>query len=131
MCYADDAVLIAESEDGVQILLQVINQTAKSLNMNISTAKTKCMSTSKIPLRYKLAIDGKIIHQEMQFRYLGVEISGYGDVETEVREQTNKAVRIAAYFNNRIWRNKHMAIEPKSRIYKATMTFLFLSYSSK
>ncbi|ENN71364.1 hypothetical protein YQE_11979, partial [Dendroctonus ponderosae] len=53
--------------------------------------------------------------------YLGVELSGYGDVKAEVREQTNKAARIAACLNNRIWRNKHMRIETKSRIYKATI----------
>ena len=121
LCYADDAVLIGESEDDVQKLLQVFNRTAKSLNMNISTAKTKCMTTSKTPLRCKLVVDGKIIHQEMKFKYLGVEISGYGDVETEVREQTNKAARIAACLNNTIWRNKHMRIETKARIYKATI----------
>ena len=62
----------------------------------------------KTPLRCKLVIDGKIIHQEMKFKYLGVEISGYGDVETEVREQTNKAARITAYHNNTIWQNKHI-----------------------
>ena len=39
LCYADDVVLIGESEDDVQKLLQVFNRTAKSLNMNISTAK--------------------------------------------------------------------------------------------
>ena len=45
--------------------------------MNISTAKTKCMTTSNM-LRCKLVIDGKIIYQEMKFKYLGVKIFGYG-----------------------------------------------------
>ena len=57
----------------------------------------------------------------MKFKYLGVEIFGYGDVETEVREQTNKAARIAECLSNTIWRNKHMRIETKVRIYKATI----------
>lgn len=48
--------------------------------------------------------------------HLGVEVFGYRDVETEVREQTNKVVRIAAFLNNTIWQNKHMGIEAKSRI---------------
>ena len=121
LCYADDSVLIGESEDDVKKLLQVFNRTAKQLNMNISTAKTKCMTTSKTPLRCKLVVDGKIIHQEMKFKYLGVEISEYGDVEIEVCEQTNKAARIAACVGNIIWRNKHMRIETKARIYKATI----------
>ena len=79
------------------------------------------MKTSKTPLRCKLVVDGKIIYQKMKFKYLGVDISGYGDVETEVREQTNKVARVAACLDNTIWRNKHMRIETKARIYKATI----------
>ena len=52
--------------------------------MVISAAKTKTMITSKTPIKCKLVVDNKIIHQEGKFEYLGIDISGYGDVETEV-----------------------------------------------
>lgn len=127
LCYADDAVLVAENEDDLQRLLHRFNCTAKSLNMTISTQKTKCMTTSKVPLRCKLEVEGRVIQQEMKFRYLGIEISGYGDVEAEVRELTTKATRIAGCLNDTIWRNKNIKVETKSRIYKAmvrpTMTY--------
>ena len=74
---------------------------------------------SKTPLRCKLEINGKSVQQEMKFKYLGIEISGYRDIETEVRRQAMKAARKAACLNNTIWSNKHMGIETKSRIYKA------------
>ncbi|KAK9887098.1 hypothetical protein WA026_020042 [Henosepilachna vigintioctopunctata] len=121
LCYADDAVLIAENEDDLQRLLHQFNLTAKSFNMIISASKTKCMTTSKTPLRCKLEVDGKSIQQEMKFKYLGIEISSYGDVEAEVREQATKAARIAGCLNDTIWRNKHIGIEAKARIYKATV----------
>lgn len=121
LCYADDAVLVAESEDALQRQLHQFNITAKKFNMTISSQKTKCMTTSREPLRCKLAIDDEIIQQEMKFTYLGIEISSSGDVAAEVRRQTIKASRIAGCLNDTIWRNKHIGIEVKSRIYKATI----------
>lgn len=121
LCYADDTVLIAENEDDLQRLLHSFNRIAKSLNMIISPTKTKCMTTSKTPLRCKLEVDGEVIQQEMKFKYLGVELSGFGDVEAEVREQTTKATRIAGCLNNTIWCNKNIGIEAKTRIYKTTV----------
>ncbi|XP_057671965.1 uncharacterized protein LOC130903732 [Diorhabda carinulata] len=57
----------------------------------------------------------------MKFEYLGIEISRFGDVENEVREKTTEPSRIAACLNETIWQNKHIEIEAKSRIYKATV----------
>jgi Reverse transcriptase (RNA-dependent DNA polymerase) len=41
VCYADDAILIAESEDDLQRLLYQFNITARKFNMIISPNKTK------------------------------------------------------------------------------------------
>ena len=40
-----------------------------------------------------LEINGSIIQQEMRFKYLGIELLGYGDVEAEVREQTTRVTK--------------------------------------
>ena len=76
------------------------------------------MTTSKTPLRCKLEVNGSIIQQEMRFKYLEIELSGYGDVEAEVREQKTRATKIIDCLNATIWRNKNIGIEAKSRIYK-------------
>lgn len=49
LCYADD-VLIAENEDHLQRFLYQFYKTAKKFKMTLSTAKTKCMTTSKIQM---------------------------------------------------------------------------------
>lgn len=118
LCYADDAVLIAESEDDLQRLLHQLTTVAKTLKMKISFTKTKCMTTSKMPIRCKLEVEGEIIQQVMRFRYLGIELSGYDEVEEEGREQTVKAARAAGCLNDTIWRNKNMTTVTKTRIYK-------------
>ena len=48
----------------------------------------------------------------MSFKYLGIEISGYVDVEAEVREQTTRASKCY---------NKNIEIKAKSRIYKTAI----------
>lgn len=121
LCYADDAVLFAESEDDLQRNLQLFNDKAKELNMIISAQKTKCMTTAKVPLRCKLEVNQKIVEQVMEFSYLGVELSSFGDLEREVSQQVVRANKIAGCLNDSIWRNGHLNLDTKSRIYRSTI----------
>lgn len=117
--YADDALLVAESEDDLQRLLYTFKNTAEKYNMKISTTKTKSMTISREPLRCKLAIDDvTIIDQVMCFDYLGVRIHSDGNLKEEVRQQVNKAATISGHLKHVIWKNKDLSIECKSRIYK-------------
>lgn len=112
LCYAENAVLIAETEDDLQRHLFQFYKTAKTYNRTISTEKTKFMTTTKIPIRCKLCIDNKIIQQGIKFMCVGIEMSDYGNIEAEVRSQATKATRTAACLNNVVWRSKHIGIEP-------------------
>uniref|UniRef100_A0A1B0GQC6 Uncharacterized protein n=1 Tax=Phlebotomus papatasi TaxID=29031 RepID=A0A1B0GQC6_PHLPP len=73
VCYADDAVLMAENEDDLQRLFQKFNISALKYNMSISTSKTKALTVSKEPIRCKLYLNNAPIEQVMEFKYLGVE----------------------------------------------------------
>lgn len=122
LCYADDAVLMAESEDDLQRLLYRFNMTAKELNMKISSSKTKCMViSSPSPIRCKLQVDDNIIEQILTFNYLGVTIASYGDLHGEVSQQAQKATRVSGCLNQVIWKNKYLNIETKARIYKSVV----------
>lgn len=57
----------------------------------------------------------------MKFKYMGIEMIGYENIEAKVRNQTMKVTRTAACFNNTIWRNKYLGIEDKTRIYKTAI----------
>lgn len=52
------------------------------------------METSKPLLSFKLKVAEVVIEYEMKFKHLGLELSGFGDVETKVREQITKATKI-------------------------------------
>ena len=52
VCYADDAVQIAGSEDKLQELLNKFCTTAKTYNMVVSTSKTKTLTIAKEPVQW-------------------------------------------------------------------------------
>uniref|UniRef100_A0A1B0D569 Uncharacterized protein n=1 Tax=Phlebotomus papatasi TaxID=29031 RepID=A0A1B0D569_PHLPP len=95
VCYADDAVLMAENEDDLQRLLQKFNISAMKYNMIISTSKTKALTVSKKPIRCKLYLNNAPIEQVMEFKYLGVETTSHRDLHAEVRHQAARAAAIS------------------------------------
>jgi beta-xylosidase len=62
--YADDQVIIAESEDELQIAVNELNKIVKKYDVKISTTKTKTIRLcGKNIQRVKIEIEGKIIEQ--------------------------------------------------------------------
>jgi len=118
ICYADDAILMAQNEDELQRLLYGFTGASQELNMEISVEKTKSMVISREPIRCKLVVYDKIIEQVMSFKYLGIETTSTRSLFNEVRSQANNASRISGYLRDTIWNNKYMSTNSKVRIYK-------------
>ncbi|XP_056647933.1 uncharacterized protein LOC130452580 [Diorhabda sublineata] len=118
VCYADDAAVIAESENDLQRELFQFFLISRQLNMNISISKTKCMTIAKDPLRCKLVVEDNPIEQVMQFRNLGTDISSTPDPVKDPRSQINKASALSGYLRDIVWSNPYMRKDSKIRIYK-------------
>ena len=61
VCYADDIVLRADTEDDLQRLLYNFHFSCLKFNMKISIHKTEDMTISKEPIRCILQIDGRVV----------------------------------------------------------------------
>jgi hypothetical protein len=61
MCYAGDAVLIADSAENLQTLLLKFDQTAASLNMEISLSKTKSLFISRNNINCEVKLRDTVI----------------------------------------------------------------------
>ena len=70
ICYADDAVLLADSEENLQNILIKFDQSAKKPNMEISLKKTKCLSISKTNHKCEIKLEDTILEQVSKFNYL-------------------------------------------------------------
>lgn len=109
---------MSEDEDDLQRMLYKFEKTASKLNLTISVQKTESLTISKEPRRCKLAVYNQSVNQVMQFKYLGSIITSDRNLEEEVRDQKIKAFIISGNLRDIIWRNKHMSIKNKTRIYK-------------
>ena len=78
--FADDQVIIQDSEDKLQKVVYILNQMSKDYNLKISTDKTKIMAFKvKHLVRSKIEIEGWILEQVRQFNYLGRKLSLDGE----------------------------------------------------
>jgi len=85
ICYADDAVLIADGEENLKILLLRFDQMAERLSMEISLNKTKSLTISRNHTKCEVELRGTSIEQVPKFNYLQAEISALRDLKQEVR----------------------------------------------
>ena len=99
VCYADDAALVAEDEDSLQRLLYRFSLLTTKFDLTLSTKKTKTLTISQEPLRCKSQLYDKV----MSFTYLDIQITSHQDLETEVKTQSIKALRISLCLNNAVF----------------------------
>ena len=71
--YADDTVLIADSEDKLQRLVQGLMQASGEHGLKLNTSKTKVMVISKgdEDVRTHINVNGEELEQVSRYNYLG------------------------------------------------------------
>ena len=84
--YADDTVLLAETEEDMQEILNEVNLVGKTFDMKINAKKTKTMLISKDVTLPKVIskIDGNIIKQTDNYTYLGQTITSNGKCDNGI-----------------------------------------------
>lgn len=109
-------VLVAQNKDVFQRLLYRFNCTANQ----VSEYGVLCLK-NEMPDNFKNTYKMQAWNRKQKKlnlnTYTGIELSGYGYTNTEVKQQTTKALREAGCLNDTVWKNTHIDII-KSRIYK-------------
>jgi len=84
--FADDQGMVANSESGLQKIMDCLNATAEEYGMKINIKKTKVMKVSKkVGDEISILINGKKIDQVQSFKYLGSTMTEDGKCETEIK----------------------------------------------
>lgn len=126
--FADDQVILAENEDDLQRNVYKLEKVTKMFDMKISSAKTKTLAfRGKEPVRSKIVINGKIIEQVRNFKYLGVEISYDG--ETDIQSKLGKFLKVTGLINRTLRANKTRR-ETRIKVYN-TLAIPMLTYGSE
>ena len=96
--YADDLVLISQSNDGLQSCLNKVHEYASIKNLTINIAKSKCMvfnQTGKLE-KYNFTINYESLEVVSSFCYLGFDVKSSGTVKhamSILNDKAKKALR--------------------------------------
>ena len=87
--YADDTVLMGESEEQLQKLLDIVVLKSEEMGLSLNVKKTECMVVSKKSPNPKCTLisKGEQIKQVTKFKYLGYLITSDGRCTTEIRKR--------------------------------------------
>ncbi|GFS25466.1 endonuclease-reverse transcriptase [Elysia marginata] len=90
--YADDTVLVAENEEDLQNLLDIVVRGSKKMGLELNSKKTEVMviSRKEIP-GCDTYVDGAKLKQRESFKYLGTLISQDGRNYTEINSRIAQA----------------------------------------
>ena len=80
--YADDTILMAESEEDLKSLLMKVKEESESLDLKLNIQKTKIMASGPIT---SWQIDGETVKTVSDFIFLGSKITADDDCSHEVK----------------------------------------------
>jgi ribosome-interacting GTPase 1 len=85
--YADDMVILAESGEQLQILMEILNKESEEMGLTINKRKTKTMVFSKTvnPVQLNIMAGNERIENINSYIYLGREMNSALDHSKEIR----------------------------------------------
>ena len=76
--YADDTILVAESEEELKSLLMKVKEESEKVGLKLNTQKTKIIASSPIT---SWEIDGETVETVSDFLFLGSKITADGGLQ--------------------------------------------------
>ncbi|XP_025203119.1 uncharacterized protein LOC112600160 [Melanaphis sacchari] len=84
LAYADDIVLMEESQDRLKILFSRLHKAASKVGLCVNEEKTEYMFLSRLPFYQSIKIDQYEFKRVEQFKYLGSILSEKNNIAFEV-----------------------------------------------
>ena len=82
--YADDTILMAESEEELKSLLMKVKEESEKVGLKLNTQKMKIMASGPIT---PWEIDGETMETVRHFMFLGLKITADGDCSHEFKRR--------------------------------------------
>ena len=118
MLFADDAALVAHSEEALQRLITRFADACREFGLTISLKKTEIMGQD-VSTTPKITIGDHTLEVVESFTYLGSTISNNLSLDTELNTRIGKASTTMARLTKRVWDNTMLTINTKMKVYQA------------
>ena len=118
MLFADDAALVAHTEDALQRMADQFSDACKQFGLTISIKKTNvCVQDVRAtPL---IKIDSTTLETVENFTYLGSTVNSCLSLDVELDRRLGKANTTMARLSKRVWENASLTRHTKSLVYQA------------
>ena len=124
--YADDTILMAESEEELKRLLMQVKEESEKVGLKLNIQKTKIMASSPIT---SWEIDGETVETVTDFIFLGSKITADGDCSHEVKINLLHGRKAMTNLNS-ILKSRDITLPTKVHLVKA-MVFPAVLYGYK
>ena len=133
LLYADDADLVAHSEEDMQIIMNLFSSACLSFGLTISLKKTKVMFTPPPGIPYvepNIFIGETRLEVVDKFVYLGSTLSRDGSLDEEIAFRIHKATKSFGALEGRVWSDRNINTHTKICVYQSCVLTSLL-YSSE
>ena len=119
LLFADDLVLLADSESGLQRALDGFAAACDYAGMKISTAKTEVLHLSRNPVQCSLQVGGVKLKQVEKFKYLGVAFTSDGKQDEEIDNRISKAGAVMHALHRSVVLKRELSKKAKLAIFRS------------
>ena len=130
MLFADDAALVAHTQDGLQSMMNALPRACQEFGLTISLKKTEimCQDVREAP---DIRISDHTLRVVDEFTYLGSTVTSNLSLEPELNKRIGKASTAMAKLTQKVWENNKLTTVTKVAVYRACVlsTLLYGSES--
>ena len=121
LLFADDMVIMAVSEEGLQSNLKVLSEAMDRWDLKVNWMKTKVMRVARKRDSCEVSIGDQVIEQVDEIKYLGVMISSDGRMEKEIEARIAMATRLVGGMGDTVLSRWELSKGTKLKVVNATM----------
>ena len=123
--FADDIVLIAETPEELQTLVNRVYESSSDYGLKINIAKTEVQVISKGKCELSITINNSRLKQVEDFVYLGGTIADNGSSTNDIKTRIRKAGAAFQRLNS-IWTSKNINNHTKMQLYQTLILSILL-----
>ena len=123
--FADDIVLIAETPEELQTLVNRVYESSSDYGLKINIAKTEVQVISKGKCELSITINNNRLKQVEVFVYLGGTIADNGSSTNDIKTRIRKAGAAFQRLNS-IWTSKNINNHTKRQLYQTLILSILL-----
>ena len=119
LLFADDLVMLAETEKAPQHNLQKLNERLDEWGMKANWQKTRIMRVGRKHEVCIVKVKGERVEQVKEMKYLGTMISSDGSMDSEVEQRIGMASRMVKAIGSTVLGRKELTKGTKLRVVNA------------